>query len=127
MTKEVLKKNIEDMEIYLPISTMEKNLGMPKTTIQQVLNGHRNLPKKWIKFLEVYFKDKVYLGKETVHEIKGGDELPLPNEIAVVSKVEKKDGANKISLSEPMPIWDRKEKWDVFVARKNKWYENNNN
>jgi plasmid maintenance system antidote protein VapI len=55
MTKEILKKNIDEMEIYLPVSAIEKNLGMPKTTIQQVLNGHRNLPKKWVKVLERYF------------------------------------------------------------------------
>ena len=55
MPKEILKKNIDEMEIYLPVSVIEKNLGMPKTTIQQVLNGHRNLPKKWVKVLERYF------------------------------------------------------------------------
>lgn len=77
MTKEVLKKNIEDMEIYLPISTIEKNLGMPKTTIQQVLNGHRKLPKKWIKFLEVYFKDKVYLGVNNLKFANSGEKGKL--------------------------------------------------
>jgi hypothetical protein len=63
MTKEVLKKNIEDMEIYVPVRLIERDLEMPKTTLQQVLNGHRNLPKKWVKVLEKYFKEKLYLDK----------------------------------------------------------------
>jgi len=125
MTKEDLKKNIDEMEIYIPIRLIERNLAMPKTTIQQVLNGHRNLPKKWVKVLERYFSDKLYLGKADKHEIKVGDKVSLPQD-AIVDKVEKNNGATTVSFSEPMPIWDRKEKWDVFVARKNKWHENNN-
>jgi hypothetical protein len=100
MTTEVLRKHIEDMEIYVPVCSIESNLGMPKTTIQQVLNGHRKLPKKWVKVLERYFRAKFYLGKNVKHEVKVGDKVNLPQE-AIISKVEKKDGATKVSFTEP--------------------------
>ncbi len=31
----------------LPIYQIEKNLGMPTTTLQKALSGERELPKKW--------------------------------------------------------------------------------
>jgi hypothetical protein len=125
MTKEVLKKNIEDMEIYLPISKIEKNLGMPKTTIQQVLNGNRNLPKKWVKILEKYFKEKLYLSKVAEHEIKVGDKVNLPQE-ALVTKVEKKDGANKISFDEisDKPTRIKGESGIDYSIRLSEWEKN---
>ena len=112
MTKEVLKKNIEDMEIYVPIRLIERNLEMPKTTIQQVLNGHRNLPKKWVKVLERYFNEKIYKISENDKWVnppsdksyipKVGDKANLPQE-AMVAKVENKDGATKLYFTEPKP------------------------
>jgi hypothetical protein len=109
MTKEDLKKNIEDMEIYVPIATMERYLEMPKTTIQQVLNGHRNLPKKWVKVLERYFNEKIYKISESDKWVnpqkdrsyipKVGDKVNLPQE-AMIAKVEKKDEATKVSFAE---------------------------
>lgn len=41
-------------EIALPISQIEANLFMPKTTLQKALKGERKLPKKWMKKLEYY-------------------------------------------------------------------------
>jgi hypothetical protein len=96
MTKEILKKNIDEMEIYIPVSAIEKNLGMPKTTIQQVLNGHRNLPKKWVKVLERYFNGKLYLGENNLRFTKI-DFKP--------TNKESYDGKKSIILSDEMGQW----------------------
>lgn len=66
MTQEDLKKYIDGMEIYIPIRLIERNLCIPKTTLQQVLKGNRKLPKKWVKVLEKYFNEKLYLKKENI-------------------------------------------------------------
>ena len=89
MTKEDLKKYIDEMEIYIPIRLIERNLAMPKTTIQQVLNGHRNLPKKWVKVLERYFSAKLYLGVNNLKFTNSGDkgELKVVDN-GLVSKIE---------------------------------------
>lgn len=58
MTKEEIQKEIAEMDVYLPVSKIEENLGMPKTTLQKVLSGERELPKKWSKVLGAYFVKK---------------------------------------------------------------------
>ncbi len=55
MTKEEIQKEILEMDAYLPVSKIEERLGMPKTTLQKVLSGERELPKKWLKVLSGYF------------------------------------------------------------------------
>lgn len=55
MTKEEIQKQIEMMDSYIPVYKIEEKLGMPATTLQKVLSGKRELPKKWLKVLEVYF------------------------------------------------------------------------
>jgi len=77
MERDVLKKHIEDMEIYVPVCSIESNLEMPKTTIQQVLNGHRKLPKKWVKVLERYFTAKLYLGVNNLKFANSGEKGKL--------------------------------------------------
>lgn len=62
-TKDDIKKEIEGMNSYIPVSKIEKELRMPPTTLQKVLSGERNLPKKWERVLEAYFVSK---GKKTV-------------------------------------------------------------
>lgn len=54
-TKDDIKKEIEGMNSYIPVSKIEKALGMPPTTLQKVLSGKRSLPKKWERVLEGYF------------------------------------------------------------------------
>lgn len=58
MTKEQIQKEIQEMDNYIPISKIEENLKMPPTTLQKVLKGKRELPKKWYKVLETYFVDE---------------------------------------------------------------------
>jgi len=55
LSKEQIIKELEEMDGYLPISKIEERLGMPPTTLQKVLSGKRNLPKKWNAILEKYF------------------------------------------------------------------------
>lgn len=55
LLKEEIQKNIDEMDVYVPVRIIERDLGMPKTTLQKVLNGKRELPKKWLKPLESYF------------------------------------------------------------------------
>lgn len=56
--KETIQKEIEEMDAYLPVSKIEEKLGMPPTTLQKVLSGKRELPKKWLRVLESYFVRK---------------------------------------------------------------------
>lgn len=58
MTKEQIQKEIEGMDSYLPVSKIEEILKMPPTTLQKVLSGKRELPKKWYKVLQAYFVTK---------------------------------------------------------------------
>lgn len=55
MTKSEIEKEINEMDVYVPVSKIEEILGMPITTLQKVLKGERKLPKKWGKKLEYYF------------------------------------------------------------------------
>lgn len=55
MRKDEIQTKIDKMDKYLPISEIEKELGMPHTTLQKVLKGKRELPKKWVKVVENYF------------------------------------------------------------------------
>ena len=55
LTKEQIQKEIEAMDSWIPVSEIEKRMGMPPTTLQKVLKGTRELPKKWHKKLEAYF------------------------------------------------------------------------
>ena len=58
LSKEQIQQEIKEMDGYLPISEIEKRLGMPPTTLQKVLKGTRKLPKKYEKVLEAYFVRK---------------------------------------------------------------------
>ena len=55
ISKEEIQKEIEEMDLWVPVYEIEKRLGMPPTTLQKVLKGTRALPKKWNKKLEAYF------------------------------------------------------------------------
>lgn len=121
MTKEILKKNIDEMEIYIPVSAIEKNLGMPKTTIQQVLNGHRNLPKKWVKVLERYFNGKLYLGENNLRFTK--------IDFKTTNK-ESYDGKKSIIVSDEIGQWQEpkpKKEMPQGLSRADqmKWIRNN--
>jgi hypothetical protein len=102
MTREQIQKEIEEMDAYIPVYKIEENLGMPPTTLQKVLKGERELPKKWFKVLDAYFG-------------KGGR-----NKQEVTPK---KEVVEDISSQEIPPIPTREEGEDVwaFAARKNKW------
>lgn len=64
MNKEDIEKAISEMTEYVPVKKIEQKLGMPKTTLQKVLKGERELPKKWIKPLEAFFGLKYISGKK---------------------------------------------------------------
>lgn len=71
MTKEEIQKQIAIMDAYVPVYKIEEKLGMPPTTLQKVLSGKRELPKKWLKILEAYFvkkPGKVIPTKDEPHE-----------------------------------------------------------
>ncbi len=55
MDKKEIKQGIENLEVYTPVKQIEQAIGMPNTTIQQVLTGSRSLPAKWVKPLRKYF------------------------------------------------------------------------
>lgn len=54
-SKEEIRQQIEGMDAWIPVSKIEERLGMPPTTLQKVLAGKRELPKKWVSVLESYF------------------------------------------------------------------------
>ncbi len=65
MKKTDIEKAISEMKDYVPVRLIERHLGMPKTTLQKVLKGQRELPKKWQKPLEAYFgKNPESISKE---------------------------------------------------------------
>lgn len=113
MDREVLKKHIKDMEIYVTVCLIESNLKIPKTTIQQVLNGHRKLPKKWVKILEKYFSGKLYLGENNLRFTNSGDKGKLKVvDNGLISKIDFKptnkesyDGKKSIIVSDEMGKW----------------------
>lgn len=74
MTKEQIQKEIEEMDAYVPVKTIEERLGMPPTTLQKVLKGERKLPKKWHKILEAYFVRK----PETTKKATTDSNAPIP-------------------------------------------------
>lgn len=43
-------------KVYRPISKIEEDLGMPKTTLQKAVKGLRSLPKRWSVELKEYVK-----------------------------------------------------------------------
>ena len=58
MSKDEIQTKIDKMDRYLSVSKIEKELGMPSTTLQKVLKGKRELPKKWVKVVEDYFSNR---------------------------------------------------------------------
>lgn len=48
-----LKRNKE----YLSLYAIERKIGIPRNTLDQVLRGKRNLPDKWEQPLEKFLKD----------------------------------------------------------------------
>lgn len=55
LSREEIQKEIEEMATWFPVYEIEKRLNMPPTTLQKVLKGTRELPKKWHNILEAYF------------------------------------------------------------------------
>lgn len=55
MNKQQIQDGLDAMPEYLPIRQIEVLLKMPATTLQKVLKGDRELPKKWDKVLANYF------------------------------------------------------------------------
>lgn len=74
MDKDAIEKAISEMPTYVPVRIIERDLGMPKTTLQKVLKGGRELPKKWIKPLEAYF------GRSPENKELPKQETPKPKE-----------------------------------------------
>jgi len=68
MTKEQIQKSIDDMAVYVPIYKIEETLEMPPTTLQKVLSGTRDLPKKWNKPLEAYFAPQKDVKIQNINE-----------------------------------------------------------
>jgi len=62
------KEIIYNLPEYKPICLLEKDIGMPKNSLQQFLKGKRKFPKKWIKPFDEYFKriNKIDKGKLSV-------------------------------------------------------------
>lgn len=58
-----LNKLLENVAI--PISTIEKQIGIPTTVLQKAMKGKRQLPKKWSILLKDYVARKLYLGTNT--------------------------------------------------------------
>lgn len=104
MTKEQIQEELQQMDSYIPISKIEESLGMPPTTLQKVLKGKRELPKKWAKILDAYFVKKV--------DVK-------PDNIA--NKSPKMEADKTGSPVPPMPIKESGENPIDFAARKNEW------
>ena len=72
---EEAKKLIEALPVYKSITDLEREIKLPKNSLQQFLKGKRKLPKKWVKpFLE-YFKvgDK----KEVIKVVEEKKENPI--------------------------------------------------
>lgn len=77
------------MPEYVPVRIIERTLGMPKTTLQKVLKGGRELPKKWAKPLEAYFGRRVEKKgesdkKEAEHDKKVSEELAANPEVTKI-------------------------------------------
>jgi plasmid maintenance system antidote protein VapI len=47
-------------DVPSPISRIEEKLGMPKSTIQKVIDGNRRLPKEWEIRLRNFVAEKQY-------------------------------------------------------------------
>ena len=82
LSKEEIRKEIENMDAWIPIYEIEKRLGMPPTTLQKVLSGNRELPKKWKNVLEAYFLANKKVTSKSI-EIK---ESPLKTGIVTNKK-----------------------------------------
>lgn len=105
-TKDDIKKEIEGMNSYIPVSKIEKTLGMPPTTLQKVLSGERNLPKKWERVLEGYFVSK---GKPTVTHYSADK---------FVAEVKKYPLTEKESVTNPEPQRkDFADNWAYLTAK----------
>lgn len=48
--------------VTAPISRIEEKLGMPRSTIQNVVNGKRSLSKEWSAKLKGFVERKEYIG-----------------------------------------------------------------
>ena len=89
MNKEQIQKEIDGMAEYLPISEIEKRIGLPKTTLQKVLSGERELPKKWHRVVEVYFgvtKKEDDRSNPLINAARGRDENGVNNDEVRVEK-----------------------------------------
>lgn len=77
MNKEELRGLIDSMDVYMPISKIEEEVGMAKTTLQKALKyPDKKLPKKWIKPL-INFCKKSELVAETA-TLKSESPPPKP-------------------------------------------------
>jgi len=85
-----IKSKIDGLDSYTPIRIIERNLGMPPTTLQKALNGKRELPKKWFKPLETYLDKGVRdLTKPTLQVKNLSKEPPKTNyQVEIMSNEE---------------------------------------
>jgi hypothetical protein len=100
MTKEEIKKGIDEMEVYAPVTAIERDLDMPFSTLQKALSGTRSLPQKWHKPLRKYFLSK--RDKEAIEDEKLSKELKKDPEMTeimqeIVTAIPAKNGKEKKS------------------------------
>ena len=79
MNKTQLIEAINDMKVYKAISEIERELQMPRTTLQKAVKGYRKLPRRWLKPVADYF------GKPFVDRPKPVREMPPKPKPVVVS------------------------------------------
>jgi len=103
---EEAKKLIEALPVYKSITDLEREIKLPKNSLQQFLKGKRKFPKKWVKPFQNYFKV--------------GDKKA---ELKVVE--EKKETPSKKEEKKRHPLWkegDPEEGTNAFYFRYNARY-----
>lgn len=92
--KELIEKLISSYEI--PIYQIEKELGMPQTTLQKALKGERHLPKKWINKLREPIKEKERLAAQGFISLSVDYSRPEKEYEILVRGVADKDSISKL-------------------------------
>lgn len=73
MDKDSVLKLLEN--VAAPILRIEEKIGMPRSTLQKVIDGDRDLPKEWALKLKDFVEKRQYIGlkrkkkKEVVLEV----------------------------------------------------------
>lgn len=93
MTKEQIEKAIAGMDEYVPLRIIERHLQMPKTTLQKVVKGQRELPKKWSKPLEAYFERPKTVVQDLNKQSSGATKKPAENKPKTNYTINSKDPA----------------------------------